>query len=123
MAEPKRELCGVLPVFQTPFHPDETIDFDTLEREFAWRHDCGAQGIVMAMVSETLRLASEEREQLAGYSIARSKRPSKPLGQTEAPGTALGCVVLEVVPQCPARAWLGKRRGAGAHRTSTASSA
>src|SRR5262249_21672729 len=31
----------------------------------AWLHDCGADGIVMAMVSETLRLASEEREQLA----------------------------------------------------------
>ncbi len=65
MASSKRELCGVLPVFQTPYHPDETIDYDTLEREIAWLHDCGAHGIVMAMVSETLRLASEEREQLA----------------------------------------------------------
>jgi len=52
-------------VFQTPYHPDESIDYDTLEREIAWLHDCGAHGIVMAMVSETLRLASEEREQLA----------------------------------------------------------
>jgi len=65
VASSKRELCGVLPVFQTPYHPDETIDFDTLEREIAWLHDCGAHGIVMAMVSETLRLASEERERLA----------------------------------------------------------
>ena len=65
MASSKRELCGVLPVFQTPYHPDESIDYDTLEREIAWLHDCGAHGIVMAMVSETLRLASEEREQLA----------------------------------------------------------
>ncbi len=65
MASCKRELRGVLPVFQTPFHADETIDYATLEREIAWLHDCGAHGIVMAMVSETLRLASEEREQLA----------------------------------------------------------
>ena len=65
MASSKRELCGVLPVFQTPYHADETIDYDTLEREIAWLHDCGAHGIGMAMVSETLRLASEEREQLA----------------------------------------------------------
>jgi 4-hydroxy-tetrahydrodipicolinate synthase len=65
VASSKRELCGVLPVFQTPYHPDETIDYDTLEREIAWLHDCGAHGIVMAMVSETLRLASEERGQLA----------------------------------------------------------
>ena len=61
----KRELRGVLPVFQTPWHDDETIDLDTLEREIAWLYDCGAHGIVMAMVSETLRLDSEEREQLA----------------------------------------------------------
>ena len=61
----KRELSGVLPVFQTPYHPDETIDFDTLEREIAWLHDCGAHGIVMAMVSELLRLSSEERVELA----------------------------------------------------------
>jgi dihydrodipicolinate synthase/N-acetylneuraminate lyase len=65
VASSKRELRGVLPVFQTPYHADETIDYDTLEREIAWLYDCGARGIVMAMVSETLRLASEEREQLA----------------------------------------------------------
>jgi 4-hydroxy-tetrahydrodipicolinate synthase len=52
-------------VFQTPYHADETIDHGTLEREIAWLYDCGARGIVMAMVSEILRLSSEEREQLA----------------------------------------------------------
>jgi dihydrodipicolinate synthase/N-acetylneuraminate lyase len=61
----KRELRGVLPVFQTPYLADETIDYGTLEREIGWLYDCGARGIVMAMVSETLRLSSEEREQLA----------------------------------------------------------
>ncbi|MBI3867689.1 MAG: dihydrodipicolinate synthase family protein [Verrucomicrobia bacterium] len=60
-----RELRGVLPVFQTPYHPDETIDYATLEREIHWLQDCGAAGIVMGMVSETLRLSSEEREELA----------------------------------------------------------
>ena len=61
----KHKLRGVLPVFQTPWLEDETIDLETLEREIAWLYDCGANGIVMAMVSETLRLDSEEREQLA----------------------------------------------------------
>lgn len=65
MTTPKHELCGVLPVFQTPWHEDETLDLETLEREIAWLYDCGANGVVMAMVSETLRLDSEEREQLA----------------------------------------------------------
>lgn len=60
---------GVLPVFQTPYFDDafrnETIDFATLEREINWLFDCGSDGIVMAMVSEVLRLTSEERKALA----------------------------------------------------------
>jgi dihydrodipicolinate synthase/N-acetylneuraminate lyase len=65
MSRPQQELRGVLPVFQTPWLDDETLDLETLEREIAWLYDHGANGIVMAMVSETLRLSSEEREELA----------------------------------------------------------
>lgn len=57
----------ILPVFQTPFHDDETIDYATLERELHWLRDQGADGVVMAMVSETLRLASDERDQLCAF--------------------------------------------------------
>lgn len=60
-------LSGVLPVFQTPFHDDESIDFDTLDAEIDWILQCGADGIVMAMVSEVLRFSSDEREQLAQH--------------------------------------------------------
>lgn len=42
----------ILPVFQTPFHHDESVDFDTLGREWHWLLDEGADGVVMAMVSE-----------------------------------------------------------------------
>ncbi|MCE7989710.1 MAG: dihydrodipicolinate synthase family protein [Caldilinea sp. CFX5] len=66
MAESKRRpLQGVLPVFQTPFLADYSIDFATLQREIDWLYNQGADGIVMGMVSETLRLSSEEREALA----------------------------------------------------------
>lgn len=58
-------LAGVWPVFQTPYHEDESIDFATLEREIAWLFERGADGVVMAMVSEVLRLSSDERRQLA----------------------------------------------------------
>lgn len=61
----KRELKGVLSVFQTPFKNDETIDAAVLEKEIDWIYDQGADGIVMAMVSETLRLSTDERMQLA----------------------------------------------------------
>jgi 4-hydroxy-tetrahydrodipicolinate synthase len=59
------KLSGVFPVFQTPFHEDECIDFETLEREVDWLFRRRANGIVMAMVSETLRLSSGERDELA----------------------------------------------------------
>jgi len=65
MNSSRRELRGVLPVFQTPYHADETVDLPTLEKEVAWLYDCGADGIVMAMVSEVLRLSSTERKELA----------------------------------------------------------
>ena len=65
MNSSRRKVHGVLPVFQTPYHADETIDLATLEKEVAWLYDCGADGIVMAMVSEVLRLSSAEREALA----------------------------------------------------------
>lgn len=61
------QLAGVLPVFQTPFHDDESIDFETLGREIDWLFDRDADGIVMAMVSETLRLSTDERELLAEH--------------------------------------------------------
>lgn len=63
-------IAGILPVFQTPYHNDETIDFETLEREIHWLFDQGADGIVMAMVSETLRLSSDERRALAEAACA-----------------------------------------------------
>ncbi len=58
-------LSGVLPVFQTPFADDESLDFDTFAQEIDWLFESGADGIVMAMVSETLRLTGDERRQLA----------------------------------------------------------
>jgi 4-hydroxy-tetrahydrodipicolinate synthase len=61
----RQGLRGVIPVFQTPYHNDESIDFDALRREIDWLFDCGADGISMAMVSEVLRLSTEERQSLA----------------------------------------------------------
>lgn len=65
MTSPLYTLHGVLPVFQTPYHADETIDFATLDREIDWLFEQGSDGIVMAMVSETLRLSTEERKETA----------------------------------------------------------
>lgn len=65
MSDNPKTVAGVLPVFQTPFHEDESIDFETLAKEIDWLFENGADGIVMAMVSEILRLSDEERRELA----------------------------------------------------------
>ncbi len=67
MTDAVPRLAGVLPVFQTPYHDDETIDYDTLSREVDWLLDCGGDGVVMAMVSETLRLSTDERREMAAH--------------------------------------------------------
>lgn len=68
-----RPLRGVLSVFQTPYHDDESFDFDTLDREFDYIFGHGADGVVMAMVSEILRLSTDEREALAAH-VCKSVR-------------------------------------------------
>jgi len=58
-------LHGVLPVLQTPFTDYGEIDRTVLQREIDWAFDAGADGIVVAMVSEILRLGHRRRRELA----------------------------------------------------------
>ncbi len=60
-----KPLQGVLPVFQTPYHEDESVDERVLKRELDWLLEQGSDGVVMAMVSEVLRLNGDERRELA----------------------------------------------------------
>ncbi|MFN0128690.1 MAG: dihydrodipicolinate synthase family protein [Verrucomicrobiales bacterium] len=59
------DLHGVLPVLHTPFTESFAIDVPTLEREIDWAFKTGAEGVVCAMVSETLRLGYRGRRELA----------------------------------------------------------
>lgn len=59
------DLAGVFPVFQTPFDADDSVDADVLEAEIEWMYGHGIDGIVMAMVSEVIRLSDPERRELA----------------------------------------------------------
>ena len=59
------ELAGVFPVFQTPFDDGDSVDADVLEAEIEWMYGHGVDGIVMAMVSEVIRLSDPERRELA----------------------------------------------------------
>jgi 4-hydroxy-tetrahydrodipicolinate synthase len=60
-----QSIHGVLPVLQTPFTSDLQIDRPTLKREIDWAFQLGADGVVIAMVSEILRLESRQRRELA----------------------------------------------------------
>jgi len=59
-----RELSGVLPVIQTPFHADGRIDEGDLVKELRWVLDQGVAGLTTGMVSEVLRLTDTERRRL-----------------------------------------------------------
>src|SRR2546430_15394519 len=60
----RRTIAGVLPVVQTPYYVDDSIDFATLSREIDWLYSLGCDGVCVAMVSEILRLSTDEREAL-----------------------------------------------------------
>ena len=67
MSSTSPSLRGVFPVFQTPYLADETIDYATLGHEIDWLFEQGSHGVVMAMVSEVLRLSDAERMAMAQF--------------------------------------------------------
>ncbi len=66
-------LRGVLPVLQTPFNSLFEIDVPVLLREIDWAFQVGADGVVCAMVSETLRLGYRGRRELAEHVCQASR--------------------------------------------------
>ena len=67
------DLAGVLAVFQTPFDDRDRIDYPALEKLFDWIFANGADGVVFAMVSEILRLSSQERDEVATVACRLSR--------------------------------------------------
>lgn len=62
----QKKIQGVLPIVHTPFTEDDTIDMAGFQRQIDWAFDQGADGIGTGMVSEILKLTSDERMNLAG---------------------------------------------------------
>lgn len=58
----RQPMSGVLPVINTPFDASGALDLPTLESTAHWIFDRGADGVVVGMVSEFLRLSSDERD-------------------------------------------------------------
>ena len=58
-------LRGVLPIAHLPFTDSDEIDADALKRSIDWAFAVGADGVGTGMVTETLKLTSDERLSLA----------------------------------------------------------
>ncbi|MGW0228041.1 dihydrodipicolinate synthase family protein [Actinopolymorpha singaporensis] len=59
------EVSGVVCVVQTPFDEQGGIDSATFVRQVEWLFGNGADGVAIGMVSEVLRLSTNERDELA----------------------------------------------------------
>lgn len=64
-----RRLEGVLPIVHVPFDAEDRIDEADLAREVDWIFATGAHGLGTGMVSEVLKLTTEERLKLAGLLV------------------------------------------------------
>ena len=60
-----KKLQGVLAIAHTPFTDGDEIDAASLKRSVDWSFAVGADGIGTGMVSETMKLTSDERVSLA----------------------------------------------------------
>ena len=60
-----KKLQGVLAIAHTPFTDDDEIDAVSLKRAVDWTFAVGAEGIGTGMVSETMKLTTDERVSLA----------------------------------------------------------
>ena len=97
-------LCtkGVLPVLQTPYHENESIDFDTLAGEIDFVFSAGSSGIVLAQASEILRMSESERLEIT------ARLPNLVAGR----GTVTISVGAETVRQACAYAEAAEKSGA-----------
>ena len=59
-----KPIAGVLPVVHTPFQDDDSIDWQSFERQIEWSFAAGADGCCTGMVSELLRLTCAERMEM-----------------------------------------------------------
>jgi len=59
-----KPINGVLPILHTPFTADDRIDQVSFQRQIDWAFSVGADGVCLAMVSELLRLTTDERIEL-----------------------------------------------------------
>jgi 4-hydroxy-tetrahydrodipicolinate synthase len=74
---PTAAINGVLPVIQTLYTADGTIDGPGIEKELDWILDQQVAGLTTGMVSDLLRLTEGERHQLAEIVTAKARQAGR----------------------------------------------
>jgi 4-hydroxy-tetrahydrodipicolinate synthase len=73
---PDLRLTGVIPILATPFHEDESLDLESLERLIRFNVAVGVDAItVLGLLGESNRLTDQERERI----IATALKAAGPL--------------------------------------------
>jgi 4-hydroxy-tetrahydrodipicolinate synthase len=63
-------FSGVIPILATPFHDDESLDLESLERLIRFNADVGVDGMtVLGLLGESNRLTDAERERVISTAI------------------------------------------------------
>jgi len=66
-----KAIAGVLPILHTPFTAEDKIDLASFQRQMDWVFSLGADGVCLAMVSELLRLTTDERIELTEATVEK----------------------------------------------------
>lgn len=66
-------VAGVLPVVHAAYRPDGELDEAAIRRVAAWALDAGADGLVMALASDLLRLRADERVRLGRWLVEAAR--------------------------------------------------
>lgn len=88
---------GIYPIAATPFRPDLSVDWDSLDRLTDFYHEAGASGItILGILGEAGKLDPEESREIAARVIARARIPIV-VGVSNPSFTAMGRLAREVM--------------------------
>jgi dihydrodipicolinate synthase/N-acetylneuraminate lyase len=83
LANTAKPMRGVFVIMATPFTTTKAVDYEDLEREVAFLHQCGTHGMVWPQLASEYWLLSKE-ERMRGMSViagaAKGKKPALVLG-------------------------------------------
>jgi 4-hydroxy-tetrahydrodipicolinate synthase len=70
MPSPAFNYSGVIPILATPFHDDESLDLESLERIIRFNAACGVDAItVLGLLGESNRLTDRDRERVIATAV------------------------------------------------------